>query len=122
MRGKKIRLHDEGSPIRTWLHSADTAEAVITIIEYKKFNEIYNISGGFEQKNIDTTKQIVENYFGSLPDNYLDNLDLTFKRPGQDVRYSLCDKKLRSIGWKPLKKFDLEIGKIVDYYKNNFKW
>jgi dTDP-glucose 4,6-dehydratase len=56
-RGKKIRLHDAGEPIRNWLHSDDTAAAVIKIIDSGATNEIYNIAGGFEQKNKETVKR-----------------------------------------------------------------
>ncbi len=48
--------------------------------------------------------------------------NLDYRRPGQDVRYSLNDEKLRSLGWSPQKIFDDEIGAIVDYYKENFHW
>ena len=121
-RGKKIRLHDEGRPIRNWLHSADTAEAVIKIIESGNTNEVYNVAGGFEQKNIDTATQIIYNFFDKKNIEASDHLDLGFKRPGQDVRYALSDKKLQSLGWKPSKNFHQELPKIVHYYKNNFKW
>ena len=121
-RGKRIRLHDAGEPIRNWLHSADTAAAVVKIIESGNTNEIYNVAGGFEQKNIDTVTQIIKNYFDEQNIQILKHLDLGFKRPGQDVRYALNDEKLRSLGWKPEKKFHHEILKIVEYYKNNFKW
>tara|TARA_B100001094_G_scaffold97067_1_gene93079 strand:- start:4011 stop:4961 length:951 start_codon:yes stop_codon:yes gene_type:complete len=120
-RGKKIRLHDEGEPIRNWLHADDTAKAVITIIESGKTNEIYNVAGGFEQKNIETTRKIIECFHGSGK-NYMDHLDLGFKRPGQDVRYALSDDKLRLLGWKPERQFDEELPKVVKYYKKNFKW
>ena len=121
-RGKKIRLHDEGLPVRNWLHSADTATAVTTIIESGVTNEIFNVAGGFEQKNIDTATQIINNYFGEKVGDISNYLDLGFKRPGQDVRYALNDDKLKDLGWKPEKLFDEEIPKIVQYYKNNFKW
>jgi dTDP-glucose 4,6-dehydratase len=49
--GKKIPLHNDGTPIRNWLHAQDTADAVITLVESKVKNEIYNIAGGFEQTN-----------------------------------------------------------------------
>ena len=49
-------------------------------------------------------------------------MDLSYVREGQDVRYALNDRKLRKLGWSPKKKFDEEIGSIVDYYKRNFKW
>ena len=120
-RGLKIRLHDAGTPIRTWLHADDTARAVLAIIESGKYNEIYNISGGHEQENITTTRKILQSYFGESVniDNYL---DLSHKRLGQDVRYSLDDKKIRSLGWAPKKRFDDEILSIVEYYKKNFIW
>ena len=120
-RGKKIRLHDEGEPIRNWLHADDTAKAVIAIIESGKTNEIYNVAGGFEQKNIETARKIIECFHGT-DTNYMDSLDLGFKRPGQDVRYALNDDKLRSLGWKPERQFDKELPGIVKYYKKNFKW
>ena len=52
-------------------------------------------------------------------DNWIDD---TEKRLGQDVRYSINDKKLKDIGWKPEADFDKELKIIVDYYKKNFIW
>ena len=125
-RGRKIRLHDAGTPFRNWLHAEDTAQAVVTIIESGKINEIYNIAGGFEQKNIDTVKKIINSYFSGdykkEHSRYDDLLDLSFCREGQDVRYSVNDEKIKSLGWRPDKNFDQEIDSIVNYYKNNFKW
>ena len=46
--GKKIPLHNNGTPIRNWLHAQDTADATIQIVESGINNEIYNIAGGFE--------------------------------------------------------------------------
>ncbi len=122
MRGKKVRLHDGGEPIRNWLHSSDTATAVTTIINSGSTNEIYNVAGGFEQKNIDTFKKIVEAYCGHLPDDWKSMTDLTYRREGQDVRYALNDDKLRSLGWSPQKNFDKEIIDLVKHYRKNFKW
>ena len=121
MRGKKIKLHDEGTPIRNWLHADDTATAVTTLIDADMNDGIYNVAGGFEQKNIDTVSKILECYFGEKRD-WEPYLDLSFVREGQDVRYALNDDKLRSLGWRPQKNFDREIGQIVEHYKNNFKW
>ena len=121
-RGKKIRLHDAGEPVRNWLHSDDTASAVISIIESGVTNEVFNVAGGFEQKNINTTTQIIDNYFDGNGGDVSRYLDLGFKRPGQDVRYALNDDKLRRLGWKPEKVFKEELPAIVKYYKNNFKW
>ena len=120
---KKIPLHNNGTPIRNWLHAADTAEAVITIIESGVKNEIYNIAGGFEQSNWDTVNKVVKAY-----NNYLYSysvepyLDLSFSRVGQDVRYALDDSKLRLLGWEPKKQFDSELPGIIEYYKEKFIW
>tara|TARA_E500000305_G_C4012239_1_gene233426 strand:- start:626 stop:1540 length:915 start_codon:yes stop_codon:yes gene_type:complete len=121
VRGKKIRLHNAGTPIRNWLHAEDTATAVMSIIEAGKINEIYNVSGGFEQTNVDTVKKIIKSYYGSV-DDWEQYVNLNARREGQDVRYALDDSKLKSIGWRPQKKFDEEVDKIVNYYKEKFIW
>jgi dTDP-glucose 4,6-dehydratase len=119
--GRKIPLHNNGTPIRNWLHAEDTARGIITIIEAGVKNEIYNICGGFEQTNIETVKKI-------LKANNLDifdmekYIDFSCNRPGQDVRYALDDSKLRSLGWIPIKQFDSELTKIVNYYRDKFIW
>tara|TARA_B100000686_G_scaffold347509_1_gene436400 strand:- start:328 stop:1320 length:993 start_codon:yes stop_codon:yes gene_type:complete len=135
MRNKKIKLHNRGEPIRNWLHADDTASAVTCLVDSGTVNEIYNVAGGFEQANLDTVKQIITQYLKPPEKDWegCDNckkppvkwekyLDLSYVREGQDVRYALNDDKLRSLGWEPQKKFDEEIGIIVDYYKHNFKW
>ena len=120
--GRKIPLHNGGTPIRNWLHAADTAEAVITIIESGVQNEIFNIAGGYEQSNLDTVKKVISNYTELSIFDIDDYIDTEYSRPGQDVRYALDDNKLRSLGWKPKKQFDLEIKQIVQYYKSKFIW
>ena len=120
--GKKIPLHNNGTPIRNWLHAQDTADAIIKIIESQISNEIFNIAGGFEQSNLDTVRKIITLYYNKENKDKNQFLDLSYSRIGQDVRYALNDSKLRDIGWSPKKKFDDELPKIVEYYKNNFIW
>jgi len=126
MRNKKVRLHDAGLPIRNWLHAQDTAHAIIKIIDAGVVNEIYNISGGFEQQNIETVKKIINCYYNNNGDKEYEQwkelLNLDHKRPGQDVRYALDDTKLKNLGWCPEYHFNDEINKIVQFYKNNFRW
>tara|TARA_R110000772_G_scaffold18787_6_gene52976 strand:+ start:4572 stop:5531 length:960 start_codon:yes stop_codon:yes gene_type:complete len=121
--GRKIPLHNNGSPVRTWLHANDTAKAILTIIDKNKSNEIFNISGGFEQTNLETIEKILKIYKMSFNiDNIHSHLDLSYSRPGQDIRYSLDDSKLRLLGWKPELKFDNELYDIIKYYKDKFIW
>ena len=117
---RKIPLHNNGTPIRNWLHARDTANAIITIIESGVQNEIYNIAGGFEQSNYETVKKILTEYYGDVDEkNYL---DLSYSRKGQDCRYALDDSKLKNLGWKPQAIFDEELPEIINYYKNKFIW
>lgn len=124
--GKKIPLHNHGTPVRNWLHAEDTARAVITIIERSVQNQIYNIAGGFEQSNYDTVSKVIDAYHeGRDPADVLSTdwyLDLSYSRVGQDVRYALDDSKLRALGWEPKANFDEELEGIVEYYKNKFIW
>ena len=121
--GRPIPLHDAGLPKRTWLHASDTAEAVITLIEANVKNDIYNISGDFEEQNIVIARRIVDlsGEWSSKPD-YSSYFDLGVTRPGQDVRYAIDDTKIKALGWKPRAIFDKELRKIVDYYLANFVW
>ena len=121
MRGKKIRLHNKGTPVRNWLHASDTADAVMTIIDSGKTNEIYNVSGGFEQTNLETVKKIIEAYYGTL-DGWERCVDFSVRRKGQDVRYALDDLKIRELGWTPKINFDEVIGDIVLVHQDVFRW
>jgi len=119
--GKKIPLHNNGTPIRNWLHAQDTADAIITIIESGVENEIYNICGGFEQSNLDTIKKLL--IFNNINlDKIEEYIDFSCSRPGQDVRYALDDSKLKALGWEPKKQFDEELKHIVKHYKDKFIW
>jgi len=118
--GRKIPLHNDGLPVRNWLHASDTANAIIDIVESGVTNEIYNISGGLEKKNIEVVSQIIESVFGNVDINQY--IDFSTKRQGVDVRYSIDDSKLRKLGWSPKTNFDVELKKIVDFYKEKFIW
>jgi dTDP-glucose 4,6-dehydratase len=121
MLGKKVPLHENGLPVRTWLHAQDTADAVMFLLENDKTNDIYNISGNYEDSNLNVLRKILEQH-GIDPDRCHEHADFSVKRPGQDVRYSIDDSKLRSIGWTNLRNFDEEVPAIVDYYRYRFIW
>jgi dTDP-glucose 4,6-dehydratase len=119
---RKIPLHNNGTPIRNWLHAKDTARAVVKIIESDVKNEIFNIAGGFEQSNIETVEKIINEFYGKEFEDYSSFINFDVHRPGQDVRYALDDSKIKALGWKPECFFDEEIKTIVKYYKENFMW
>ena len=125
-RGKKVKLHNQGKPIRTWTHSEDTTNALLTLYEKADRNKIYNISSEYEQSNLETVEKIIKAYYMGYLNRSVPNieqfLDLSFDRPGQDVRYAISCEPLRELQWRPQKNFDEEIVKLVKHYKKEFVW
>jgi len=119
--GKKVLLHDKGKPRRTWLHASDTASAVIKLIDANIQYGVYNLSGNYEDSNINVARKIIK-LLGLHKVDEAELLDTTVQRPGQDVRYAISDNKMKSLDWAPVAKFDAELKKIVKYYKNTFIW
>lgn len=122
-RGKKIKLHNNGTPVRSWLHVEDTCAAIMYVLNTNIDNTKYNISAGFEQSNNQTVRKIIDSFndYKLLHQDWRDFVDYSYTRQGQDVRYSLNSDKINNLGWKAEKKFDDEIDKIVKFYKDQ-KW
>ena len=118
---KPIVMHDNGEPIRTWLHVSDTANAIFVLVLMNIKNDIFNISGNYEEKNIVVARKIIDNYFGHNVD-YDKYMDFSEKRQGQDVRYAIDDSKLRGLGWSCKADFDTCLKEIVEWHKENFVW
>ena len=118
---KPIVMHDNGEPIRTWLHVSDTANAIFVLVLMNIKNDIFNISGNYEEKNIVVARKIIDNYFGYNVD-YDKYMDFSEKRQGQDVRYAIDDSKLRNLGWSCRADFDTRLIEIIEWHKENFVW
>jgi dTDP-glucose 4,6-dehydratase len=126
--GRTVDLHNQGTPVRTWLHVEDCVNGIMTIVEKGEVNETYNISGNYEDTNINVVSKIINVFLGRplttqiSPAEYDQYINFNCGRAGQDVRYALNDQKLRDLGWSPIKQFDDELPSIVDYYRNGFVW
>jgi dTDP-glucose 4,6-dehydratase len=119
--GKKIPIHGDGSYVRNWLHVDDTTSAILHIIEHGERNCIYNVSGTFEATNKEIIAKVLRIYFGK--DVTLeDYVQFNYVRMGEDVRYSLDDSLIRSLGWRNSKDFGTELTRIVEHYKSTFVW
>ena len=118
---KKIPLHGDGSYIRNWLHVEDTASAIFHLLEHGERNRIYNVSGNYEAANREVITKVLKCYFGKSVD-LEPYVQFNYVRMGEDVRYSLDDSLLRSLGWTNAKRFDTELQAIVNFYKARFIW
>lgn len=120
---RPIPIHGDGTYRRNWLHVEDMAEGVFTVIEKGERNRIYNLSGSNELSNIEVVEKIITFYFGknNFPE-WKKYVKFNFVRMGEDIRYSLDDSAIRSLGWSPKRSFAEELKNLVDFYKKHFIW
>ena len=96
---KKIPLDGDGSYIRDWTYVEDNVSGIFHIINKKIKNQIFNIAAENPMTNLEVVKQV-------LRWNNNDKKLISFvpNRWGQDLRYSISSKKLRKLGWRPIKR------------------
>jgi len=108
-RGVPAIMHGDGSYVRTWLHTEDTVDAILTILESGQENRIYNVGGDAELRNVEVLSAIAKLLGVPEEKAWVSVVD----RSGQDLRYSLDDEALRALGWKPRRRFHDELADIV---------
>ena len=93
---KKIPVHGDGSYVRDWVYVRDNAGAILHLLKSGVKNECYNIGCQNQIKNIDIVNTVID-WFAkdSSSINFVEN------RWGQDLRYSISNKKLKDTGWQP---------------------
>lgn len=115
--GKKVPLYGNGKNIREWIHVSDHARGIAFAYKYGNDGEIYNIAGDTELTNIDITQIILKNFnFDNSKIEYVTD------RKGHDFRYSLNDKKIRSLGFKNKIKFEKGLKETISWYQDNKDW
>lgn len=115
--GKKVPLYGNGKNIREWIHVSDHVRGIAFAYKYGNDGEIYNIAGDTELTNIDITQVILQNFnFDNSKIEYVTD------RKGHDFRYSLNDKKIRSLGFKNKIKFEKGLKETISWYQDNQDW
>jgi dTDP-glucose 4,6-dehydratase len=115
--GKKVPLYGNGKNIREWIHVSDHVRGIAFAYKYGNDGEIYNIAGDTELTNIDITQIILQNFnFDNSKIEYVTD------RKGHDFRYSLNDKKIRSLGFKNKIKFEKGLKETISWYQDNKDW
>jgi dTDP-glucose 4,6-dehydratase len=118
LQGKKIPVYGDGQQVREWIYTEDHCLAIDKLLHKGKPGEVYNISTGYEKKNIDVVKSLLH-YTGRDESN----IEYVKDRPGHDRRYALDNAKLtKELDWKPTDIFDRQIEKTVTWFKNNEWW
>tara|TARA_B110000008_G_scaffold279469_1_gene326653 strand:+ start:1309 stop:2331 length:1023 start_codon:yes stop_codon:yes gene_type:complete len=97
--GEKVTIQGDGSCVRAFLHSHDTAIAFQKILEYGKVGEIYNIGcdEGMEYSIMDVAKMLIQKIQGTEDcDKWITYIE---DRPFNDQRYYISNQKLKNLGW-----------------------
>ena len=96
---KKVTIQGDGSAIRAFLHSYDTARAFEFILEKGVVGEIYNIGcdDGMEFSVMDIAKILIKKIKDT--DDYDQWIDYIEDRPFNDSRYFISNQKLKDLGW-----------------------
>lgn len=111
---EKITIQGDGSCIRAFLHSEDTANAFIKIMEKGKIGEIYNIGcdEGMEYSILDLAKILIKKIKGDET-KIEDFIDYIKDRPFNDKRYYISNQKLKELGWIIKKNLNEELNKLI---------
>lgn len=118
LRDLPIPIYGKGTNIRDWIYVEDHCKAVSIVLEKGKPGEIYNVSAGNEESNIDIVKKIL-----ALLNKPESSITFVEDRPGHDVRYSLDSTKLRNeLGWKSESTFEVALESTVQWYLKNEHW
>jgi len=116
---KKVTIQGDGTCVRAFLHSVDTANAFETILLNGKLGEIYNIGcdNHMEYSVLDVAKLLIRKI--QKTENYDQWIEYVEDRPFNDKRYYISNQKLKDLGWNVTVDFNDGLDKLIGYIKTN---
>ena len=115
--GKKVTIQGNGSAIRAFLHSYDTAKAFECILEKGTIGEIYNIgcNDGMEFSVIEIAKILIKKIKNT--ENYDEWIEYVEDRPFNDSRYFISNEKLKNLGWNIEINLEEGLDELINFNK-----
>lgn len=144
--GQSLPVYGDGSNVRDWLYVIDHCKAIDAVLHHGRIDEVYNVGGHNEKKNIDIVKLVIKTIHdimdkepkyrdvlkkrelapdGSVDISWINNDLITFvkDRQGHDQRYAIDPSKIsKELGWLPETSFDKGIVKTIYWYLDNQSW
>lgn len=126
--GKPLPVYGSGGNIRDWIHVDDHVDALWTVIEHGVAGATYNIGADCEMSNLDVVHMIcdiLDEFAGVelLPAlGYRSMIEFVDDRPGHDWMYSICNRKIKTLGWEPKVPFWDGLHQTVTWYYDNREW
>jgi dTDP-glucose 4,6-dehydratase len=116
--GKKVPVYGTGENIRDWLHVDDHCRGIYSVLMNGRSGEVYNIGGGRELTNNDTTSLILDAMGADES-----SIEYVEDRKGHDLRYSVDWTKInRELGYEPKVKFEDGLRETIQWYRDNEAW
>ncbi|WP_419033705.1 dTDP-glucose 4,6-dehydratase [Dysgonomonas gadei] len=144
--GKQLPVYGDGSNVRDWLYVEDHCKAIDAVLHKGRIDEVYNVGGHNEKKNLDIVKLVIKTIHdimekepryreilnkkevaadGSIDISWINDSLISFvkDRQGHDHRYAIDPTKISTeLGWLPETNFDTGIVKTIYWYLNNQTW
>src|SRR5581483_7302499 len=117
LRNEEVVLYGKEGTIRDYLHVADVAAGIVTVLNSGKAGEAYNIGSGHGRSNMDVLRALEPLAQGAnLPVKTRIYPSRTF-----DVQMNVLDaSKLASLGWQPMIHFEDGIGRVWQAVKMSY--
>lgn len=146
LEGKQLPVYGDGSNVRDWLYVEDHCKAIDAVLHKGRIDEVYNVGGHNEKKNIDIVKLVIKTIHdimdkepkyrevlkkkeiatdGNIDISWINNDLISFvkDRQGHDHRYAIDPTKISTeLGWLPETTFDVGIVKTIYWYLDNQQW
>lgn len=118
LRGRRLPLYGDGRNVRDWLHVDDHCRGIDIVVQRGEPGAAYNIGGGEELSNIDLTRSICD----AMNVAWDDVVEQVRDRLGHDLRYSVDDSRLRTLGYTPSRSFAEGLFETIAWYRDNESW
>lgn len=146
LEGKQLPVYGDGSNVRDWLYVEDHCKAIDAVLHKGRLDEVYNVGGHNEKKNIDIVRLVIKTIRdimekepqyrnvlkkkeiladGTIDISWINNDLISFvkDRQGHDHRYAIDPTKISTeLGWLPETPFDKGIVKTIYWYLDNQQW
>ncbi|MDE2490320.1 MAG: dTDP-glucose 4,6-dehydratase [Elusimicrobia bacterium] len=117
MEDKPFPMYGDGRQVRDWLHAADHARAILTVLEKGALGEVYNIGGSYTCQNRELIERVLK--LMGKPRSLVVPVE---DRKGHDRRYALDCGKLLKLGFKHEYDFDKGLRETIAWYRDNERW
>ena len=115
--GQPVPVYGDGRQARDFIWAEDHCSGIELVLEQGEAGEVYNVGGGHEIENLETTRRLLE--LTGRDDSYVTHVT---DRLGHDRRYALDCSKLRALGWAPATSFAEGLERTVAWYGERRDW